>query len=166
MNRDPNHMPNLLTLVSTFMAIGGQTVNTFNAAQATLYIGLVLEEVAEMLKSVASGCLTEATEAVMLGHAKYVNDLANEFKAGMHRGDVLRSDRVKLLDDAGDTAWVAAGLMLSMANDAGGALAEIGRANHDKYVNGVAIRDANGKIQKPVMWRGPDLMPFISQPVD
>jgi len=160
----PDAPPNLLMMVQTFMKIGGQTTDRFNPQQTTLYIGLCLEELGEMLACIAVGELTPSDASRMSGAALFCQELAKEFKAGNHMGAITRADREELLDGFVDLAWVGLGGATSLSCDAGGAVAEVARANLDKYPGGVATRDANGKIQKPASWRGPNLQPFVQYP--
>lgn len=157
-----NHLPQM-TAVRKFMEMGGQTVNEFNAQQATMYIGLQCEELAEQLECVASGSLDNAGARDLYQASEMLKRLSSAFKQGFHMGAVMRCTHTDLLDGALDTAWVAFGTALSLSLNAGGAWCEVARANFDKYPNGNVLRDANGKIQKPLGWRGPDLLPFVAQ---
>ncbi|MFZ9330710.1 MAG: hypothetical protein ACO24I_05425 [Candidatus Fonsibacter ubiquis] len=74
---------------------------------------------------------------------------------------VQRADRESLLDADIDLAWVTIGSALSQGADVEGAAAEVSRANLDKFPNGVAIRDGNGKVVKPDGWKAPGLSTFI-----
>lgn len=159
----PYHQLPQMTAVRKFMQIGGQTVNEFNPQQATLYVGLICEEVAEMLEVVAGGALDTAGACELYETADSLKRLSSAFKQGFHMGALMRSTHTDLLDGALDTAWVAFGTALSLSLNAGGAWCEVARANFDKYPGGNVLRDANGKIQKPVGWRGPDLLPFVAQ---
>jgi predicted HAD superfamily Cof-like phosphohydrolase len=164
MINDAKINPNLLTIIGAFMRIGGQTTDALNPQQATLYVGLVLEEVAEMIETIAGGSVTQQDCAHLLGHADQIKLLSGEFKKGLHMGDLLRCDREELLDAFIDTAWVAVGAAYSVSHNTAGAVAEVGRANLSKYPNGQVLRDENGKIMKPPHWRGPDLSPFVGVP--
>nr|DAL65656.1 MAG TPA_asm: MAZG-LIKE NUCLEOSIDE TRIPHOSPHATE PYROPHOSPHOHYDROLASE [Caudoviricetes sp.] len=163
MMHDPNAMPNLPMLVKSFMDIGGQKTAVFNPGQATLYLGLVFEELGEFMAALATGCITEAERMDTLELADGLKGCANRFKQGMQTGDMGRAAVAteEVLDGAIDLAWVALGLVMSLSKNPAGAIAEVARANLDKFPGGVAIRDANGKIQKPPTWRGPDLYPFM-----
>lgn len=161
MTHDRYNSPNLLTIVRTFMETAGQTTDKFNAQQTTLYVGLVLEEVAELLQAVGAGCVDMNERLAMLNNSITISRLADQFKSGRHTGDVMRSNHEEVLDALIDTAWVAIGGALSISTNAAGAVAEVGRANHDKFPGGVVIRDANGKVKKPANWRGPNLQPFV-----
>ena len=160
---DPNVMPNLPMLVKSFMDIGGQKTNALAPQQATMYVGLCFEELGELVAAIADGCLEPAVRMDMKDMADGLVSVANSFKRGDHMGAVGRSAVAseEVLDGAIDLAWVALGLVFSLSPNAAGAIAEVARANLDKFPGGVAIRDANGKIQKPVHWRGPDLSPFM-----
>jgi predicted HAD superfamily Cof-like phosphohydrolase len=152
-----------MQVVQEFMRIGGQKTNIFDAQQATLYVGLVLEEVAEMLRTLQAGSVDT------LGRSRYtilISDLkalSSEMKQGFHMGDVLRCTHTNLLDDAFDVSWVAMGLMLSVSISASAAWREGARSNLAKFPNGVAKRDANGKIQKPEGWKPPNFLPYVQQ---
>lgn len=154
---------NLPQLVRQFMQTGGASTKGMNGEQACLYTGLQLEEMAEKLEAVATGCVNiRVTEHLEL-HAQLLRELSAEFKSGRHRGDILRANREALLDADIDLAWVALGGAFSIADDLSGAIAEVGRANLDKFPGGEVIRDENGKIKKPAGWRGPDLTPYFTE---
>jgi predicted HAD superfamily Cof-like phosphohydrolase len=159
----PYHLLPQMTAVMQFMEMGGQTVNQFNPQQATMYLGLQCEELAEQLEVVAQGSLDNAGSRDLYQAAEMLKRLSSAFKQGFHMGAVMRCTHTDLLDGALDTAWVAFGTALSISLHADAAWREVARANFDKYPDGKVIRDANGKIQKPVGWRGPDLLPFVAQ---
>lgn len=152
---------NIQDAVAAFMRAAGQTTDRFNSAQATLYTGLQLEEMAEKIEAIAGGAVTTLSKSYLLQHADSIRILALEFKQGMHRGDIMRANPEALADADIDLAWVALGGAMSMCRDAPGAISEVARANHDKFPGGVALKDENGKVRKPADWRGPDLSPFI-----
>lgn len=154
------------TAVRQFMELGGQRVNRFDAKQAALYTGLQLEELVEKLSVIKQGTVTLQDERTIEEAIEVMSRLADRFKAGLHMGDVLRSDRCELLDADIDLAWVSIGAAYSTSCDTEGAIAEVIRANMDKFPGGVVIRDENGKIRKPAAWRPPNLMPFVDQPID
>ena len=56
----------LVDAVDGFMRLAGQTTGRFNARQACLYTGLVLEEVGEMIDVIMEGCLTPAQTASLM----------------------------------------------------------------------------------------------------
>lgn len=146
--------------VRQFMKIGGQTVGHFNVQQTLLYLGLMCEEMAETMEVVRDGGVDgintqDLTELV--GVLKRVGD---GFKLGRHQGDLLRCNYEKLMDGMIDTAWVSMGAAWSFG-DCYGAFTEVIRANMNKFPDGVAVRDANGKIMKPACWREADLSPYV-----
>lgn len=152
---------NPLSLVQQFMTIGGQTTKGFNAKQACLYMGLQLEEIAEKLKLIAQA-EPDASFRVQLNElVNHIEVFAVRFKGGNHLAAVTFADRANTLDGDLDLAWVSLGSAFSLSTDAFGAFGEVGRANLSKYPNGEVLRDANGKIQKPVGWTGPNLLPFV-----
>lgn len=153
---------NLQRAVEMFMQAGEMSTSGFNAEQACLYTGLQLEEMAEKIEAVATGCISAVEQASLLNLVSVLTHFANQFKSGRHRGDILRADREALIDADIDLAWVSLGSSFSMADDTHGAIREVARANLDKFPDGVVLRDENGKIKKPDGWRGPDLSPFFT----
>lgn len=155
---------NITAAVGQFMEISGQTTNSLNAKQACLYTGLQLEEMAEKIEAIVVGAVTPSVRSYLEGLADTLIEASNQFKAGLHTGDILRGDREALLDADIDLAWVSLGAAFSLSRDVHGAIAEVTRANLSKFPSGVAKRDENGKVVKPVDWRGPDLSPFVEPP--
>lgn len=133
----------LIDNVKKFMMTAGQSVDGFDVRQAALYTGLQCEELAEKLEA--------------LGIASHLDDLANELKAGLWDYKFINADREELLDADMDLAWVSFGASFSAGADVAGAAGEVARANHDKG----NAKDRNGKVVKPVGWRGPDHSKFI-----
>lgn len=152
---------NLQQAVRNFMQIGGQSVDRFDAKQITLYTGLQLEELSEKLLAIKQGCINRADKDKFDYAIDVMCQLADELKAGLHMGDVVRGDRAGMLDADIDLAWVAIGGALSISTSAEAAAAEVIRANLDKFPGGVAIRDDNGKIQKPANWQAPQLSHLV-----
>jgi len=148
--------------VAEMMRIGGQSIHRFNAQQATMYIGLMLEELRETLACVAAGQVDHGNAPQLEALIGLMNVVGAKFKSGLHMGDVARADRAELLDGMIDTAVVSFGAAISISNNAAGAWREVMRANFSKFPDGVALRDANGKIMKPAGWTGPDLLEYIS----
>lgn len=157
MNRDSN----LQQAVREFMTAGGMKTDEFDAGRACLYTGLQLEEAAEKLEAVSTGCVDAMVRDRLLFSARLLRQQSLEFKQGKHRGDILRADREALLDADIDLAWVSLGAAYSTSCNTAGAIAEVARANLDKFPGGVVTKDANGKISKPTGWRGPDLSGFV-----
>lgn len=166
-HREQPHHPvppaiNQIKAIRTFITTGGQTADTMNIKQTGFYIGMQLEELAEELHEVIEAHVSPIDPHSELFQAhQWMKLLAKQFKEDQHHGAVLRANRVKLLDGFLDSIVVAGGGALSYSHDAEGAFREVHRANMDKFPGGVATRDANGKIQKPVGWKEPDLSPFV-----
>jgi predicted HAD superfamily Cof-like phosphohydrolase len=156
--------PGFVEAVRSFMATAGQSTDRFNARQATLYTGLQLEEMAEKLKVIAGGTVTPHAQTCLLRTVEALESLSTEFKQGFHTGDVMRADYAGLLDADIDLAWVSIGAALSTSTNTPAAVAEVSRSNHDKFPNGVVVRDENGKIAKPVSWLPPNLKLFVDPP--
>lgn len=152
--------------IERFLRYQGLEPNRFEAGAATLYLGLLLEEVAETLSEVSAGAVTQLEKGHLAMHANMLSTLAGEFKRGLYRGDVLRCNRTELLDGVIDAGWVALSAAYLISNDGRAAIAEVGRANLDKFPGGFAARDENGKVIKPKGWRAPDLAPFVDPPID
>lgn len=153
---------NPFAAVRSFMEKGGQSVDRFDARQATLYTGLQCEELAEKLLVIAGGALSSAGRGELLKAVEMLNDMSERFKAGLHLGDVMRCDHAAMLDADIDQAWVSLGAAFSVSHDTPGAFAEVAKANHAKFPNGVPLRNGQGKIIKPEGWRGPDLERFVA----
>ncbi len=170
-------LQNLTSAVRDFMEIGGQSIDGRNRRQAALYVGLIVEELAEML------------QALDIPVWNTLEEVSRDLKKGAwdHK---LDCDDVPVIDAAIDLAWVSIGLVYSLGADAGGAVREVIRSNMSKFegceVCGctggfldefhgryekcgkchghglIAGRDSDGKIQKSRNYSAPDLAPFVS----
>jgi predicted HAD superfamily Cof-like phosphohydrolase len=128
-----------------------------NPERAAFYIGMQLEELAEKIEAVYGGSTLLSEEMQSHGRA---------FKEG--RLDDVVSDRLNqpgsaeaLLDADMDLIWVSVGAAACQGADVLGAYNEVGRANWDKFPEGVITVDSvSRKIMKPAGWVGPDLKPF------
>lgn len=159
-----HHRLNLQAAVRTFMETAGDRTDQFNARQITLYTGLQLEEMAEKLEAILAGAVSEDSRFELRRAISVLTELSEQFKKGIHLGDVLRGDRVALLDADIDLAWCSLGAAFSTSNDTDAAIGEVIRSNLDKFPGGVATRDVNGKILKPADWRGPQLELLVDAP--
>src|SRR5687768_9284359 len=138
--------------VKLFNEIAG-TKERFNVKNVSLYMGLVLEETAEMLVSLG----VEADDDIsdLLERMDTVSHLfkCNEFEESISSF----INRKEFLDGAVDVAVVGLGAAISVGADVEGACHEVADSNLSKYeiVNGeyVVIKDENGKIQKPASFR-------------
>jgi predicted HAD superfamily Cof-like phosphohydrolase len=163
--------PNLIERVYEFNRIG-QTVppNGFNADRACFYTGMQLEELAEKIEAIADGEVGNLVRGELKTLARTMQMFGREFKEGKHMGAVLRADREALLDADIDVLVVTTGSMTYQTKKFREAAAHVLDKNDAKFtmIDGVltAVRDANGKIQKPQGWTPPDLSPFVEHPID
>lgn len=154
----------LTAAVRHFMRQGEQSVDRFNGRQATMYLGLQFEELAEKVAALMGGALTISDRERYRPLHDMLVKFANEFKAGLHEGDLLRCDHNELLDADFDLAWVSIAALYSESIAAQHAIAHGAFTNLDKFRNGV-VKDANGKIQKPADWRKPDFEPYTDKSI-
>ena len=154
----------LTQAVALFMTKADQSVNRFNARQACLYTGLQLEELGEKIEAIMRGCVTEAQREHLGVLHSTLRLFAKEFRNGMHEGDMLRCNHAELIDADFDSAWVSLGALFSTSTNALGAIGHGSFTNLDKFRNG-CVKDANGKVQKPVDWQAPDFEPFTDKSV-
>lgn len=157
------HMPafNINKSVRNFNMLAGRTLNVFNPDQAGFHTGLQLEEMAEKLDAIVSGCISPAVRNELASLANLMRTYADRFKAHLHTGDIMRGDRLAMLDADIDVVVVSLGSAYSISHNVDGACAEVDRANMDKFPGGVCTKDGNGKVKKPDGWRAPDLSPFV-----
>lgn len=148
--------------VREFMEKAGQSTARFNPAQASLYTGLQIEELAEKLFAISEGCLTSSQRKNLQQMAQSLDVLGDQFKRGVFQGTIGRADHAELIDADCDLAWVSIGALYSTSKDGLGALRHVAETNLDKFRNGV-IKDANGKIQKPANWKAPDFTPYVDE---
>jgi len=151
----------LFNAVNTFMETAGQSTGRFSARQAALYTGLQLEELGEQIEVIMGGCVTTEQRDHLQPLATMLRHYAKEFREGFHMGDILRCDHAALIDGQFDSAWVAIGALISTSPNPDGAIAHGTFTNLDKFVDGRAIKDANGKVQKRPGWKAPDFKPYV-----
>lgn len=165
---DPVVFPNLLQRVFEFNRIGQITPPSlhFNADRVGFYTGMQCEELAEKIRAIAKGCLTQGERNSMLLFAETLHQWGLSFKGGSQHGPVLRADREELLDGDIDMLVVSIGSLIYSTPHFKEAVAEVLDSNDAKFINGIAQHDANGKIVKPEGWKKPNLQPFVDQPID
>lgn len=151
----------LVDAVMGFMQIGGQSTHRFNPKQATLYMGLQLEELAEKVEVLALAAVEKHERDDLTEMRDYLTSMADRFKAGHFMGCFTRADHDKLIDADFDTAWVSIGAVVSTAALAEEAIAHGTYTNLAKFPEGKCVRDANGNIQKPAGWAPPDFTSFV-----
>lgn len=115
-------------------------------------IGCHFEEVAEMMEALG-----------FEEHAARTNELADFFKSGstLAIAYTIRTDRIEIADAMGDQIVTAIGVMENFKMDSIGIVDEINRSNHSKFVDGKAVFDKNGKIDKPESYSKPNLEPYV-----
>lgn len=161
-------MQSLQQAVKTFMVAGGQTVDAFDAEQIGLYIGMMFEELAEVIRAVYPGCVDTYNRTVLRVLANNLEVAAGAFKRQQFRGDIVRSDRENLLKEVLDSAWVSVAAAYSVSNDTEAACQELARSNLSKIgPNGEVVRDpGTGKILKPEYYSPAQMDMFIDKPID
>lgn len=160
MNEIPRTADALVESVYEFNRVAGSVPpGHFDAERVGFYIGMQLEELAEQIRAVLDGCVAY-TPLLKRLHEDMVY-AATTFKEGAFRGAVLRADRAELLDGAIDSTVVSLGAAIYQTPRFREAIAHVLGKNADKAPNGVATRDANGKVMKPAGWTKPDLTPFV-----
>lgn len=133
--------------VAHFMAAADQQRNDMTAR---LYLGLMLEEVAETLE--AEG---------YLNIARQIQGYATDIKSGL-----IPQQEPNLLagfDGGLDTVWVTFGYMLARNFPIAEGWAEVARSNASKTVNGRLIKNENGKVMKPDTYSPPDLVSVLNK---
>jgi hypothetical protein len=124
------------------------TYNDFN-----VQLGCHFEEFREMLAALTfeTGDPLRTTEALAL-----LDFRLKSFEAGLKDGRIKArpADRKGLLDSLCDQIVTAVGVGYCAKMDVPPSLEEVNRSNWSKFVEGVPLRDANGKITK-----GPNYTP-------
>lgn len=150
--------------VKLFNDIAG-TKEVFDQRKAAMYVGLILEEVAEMIESFKA----ESCES----RVKEFHEIAMKFKSGELDYLLDNVDRVEFLDAAVDIAVVALGAGISIGADIEKACHKVADNNLEKFpvVNGVhtVLKDANGKVRKPEGYKSvtlDDCIHYISKQKD
>jgi len=148
-------MSRLIEDVRKFMESADCTVDRHNPKQASLYLGLVAEELSEAIEAIG----TAPTAARM------ISALADALKQhdGSQLADMTHEQRTGLFDAALDIAWVAIGLAYSIGADPECGAIEVARSNLSKIgASGKMERDGNGKVIKGRNYSPPNLAPLVS----
>lgn len=142
-----------------FNRIAGKTGETFDARDTSLYIGLILEEVAELIESIP--------DQRNLGRLRVALEYNSKlFKEGFFDKQVADINRVDALDACVDISVVSIGGANALGTDTQSACHNVADSNLSKFTldeNGdyVVLRDANGKIKKPAEYKAPELAQFL-----
>jgi hypothetical protein len=117
---------------------------------ARLYLGLMLEEVAETME--AEGYLSIARE---------IQGFAGDIKGGLV--PQREPNLIEGFDGALDTIWVTCGYMLARNYPVAEGWAEVARSNRSKLVDGRVIKSETGKVMKPAIYSPPDLVRVLDR---
>lgn len=147
-----------LEKVVLFNDIGG-TKAEFDKRKASLYVGLCVEELGEMIESL------NQTHENWVAWVDALDQLATSFKSGEYDYAMDDVDRKEFLDAAADIAVVATGAGIAIGSDIIGAMNEVADNNLTKYnlVDGKyeVLLDENGKIKKPTNYQKVSLERFL-----
>lgn len=143
--------------VQDFMEKCGQNTTSHDPEQVSLYIGLMAEELREVVDALAER--GSAADDIVLHNLHRDTIPALDYLAGLGKrgalSDMVESaDQAELLDGFIDCAIVSLGAAISSSPDAEAAVEEVLAANDAKVSGGL---DGNGKIKKPEGWQPPDL---------
>ena len=147
--------------VKLFNDIAG-TKEVFEKRKALLYVGLVLEEVAELLTSIK---FTPETSPAFEERTNQIEALGNMFKSSVYDMSVADFDKVEFLDACVDISVVALGGGISIGANIMGACHNVANSNLSKFPfeggQYVVYKDENGKVKKPPSFVKPDLAQFL-----
>lgn len=151
-----SHMPafNLNRAARNFLLMIGRTIGIFNPHQAGLHTATQCMQLAIKLEAVMDGCINVGDRASLKMMSDMLRYHAAIFESGLHTGDVLRGDRVKMLHADIELAHASISAGHSISHNFDGACQEAVRAN----MGLVRVQD---KIVPPVGWKAADLSPFI-----
>jgi predicted HAD superfamily Cof-like phosphohydrolase len=159
-------MKSFVEKVIEFNTIAGTTGEQFDARKTSLYMGLVLEEVAEMVAAIKP--TDNQTVMVLAALGNTLDGFADAFKQGRFDsaiGSMSLEDRTEALDAFVDVAVVAVGGGIAVGSDVLGACHAVADNNLSKYplVDGVRVvlKDENGKVKKPEGYKSVELTEFI-----
>ena len=117
-------------------------------------LGVHFEEIAEMFESLG------------MSHQEHdMHLLANLFKSCdvVAMSVAMSANKTWLADSIFDQNVTSCGISNAYEFNHIGGLGEVNDSNYSKFVNGKAVFDKNGKIDKPEGYRKPDLARFISK---
>lgn len=161
-------MTDFVAKVLEFNQVAGTTGEEFNPRKTALYIGLVLEEVKELIDSLPLGEDGSADAQVLGAFAESVGAYSNAFKQGRFDatvGHMTEEHREEALDAFVDISVVALGGATAIGSDVVGATHEVADNNLSKFpvINGVrtALKDENGKVVKPEGYKPVRLGKFL-----
>lgn len=122
-------------------------------ANLRVQIGVHVEEVAEFLDSLIG--LNPDGETALTGARALMHMLADRIKSGEY--DVAIGNRKEALDAICDQIVTAVGVGHCAGFKTVEAISRVDESNWTKTVNGVFLRDQNGKITKPPTYKAPNM---------
>lgn len=122
-------------------------------ADLRVQIGVHVEEVAEFLDSLIG--LNPDGETALSGARALMHLLADRIKDGTY--DVTIGNRKEALDAICDQIVTAVGVGHCAWFKTVEAISRVDESNWTKTVNGVFLRDQNGKITKPPTYKAPNM---------
>lgn len=133
--------------------------DSFDARRVALYIGLVLEEVEEIIAAIPNPEKLGDLRIALKYHSRL-------FKEGAFDAQVKDIDRAEALDGFVDTAVVALGGGHALNSDLVGACHHVADNNLSKSVEdekGVRymLKDENGKVKKPDGYVSANVAPYL-----
>lgn len=147
--------------VIEFNYLAGNT-GELNNKLVSLYIGLVLEEVSELLE--ASNSEDHLINVIKTASKNY-KEYEGEYKKSLDKALLNKDNRVEILDGCADIAIVALGCGIANGCDIIGACEEVADNNLSKFpiIDGerVVLADENGKICKPKNYQSVNLEQFV-----
>lgn len=147
--------------VVEFNRVAGTSGEEFNVRKTGLYIGLIMEELEELIDSFESK--HEAFQVM----SKFLDLWGTRFKEGDFDSEIKQNlNRVDALDAFVDIAVVAVGGGHALGSDVVGACEHVADSNLSKSLvdeNGIRYmqKDANGKVTKPPSYWAPKLEQFL-----
>lgn len=127
-------------------------------------LGCHLEEVAEMLETIAPVASSVQNSEHITLSKDVINFMQRQFKAYSNGAELVIEDidRRAMLDALCDQVVTAIGLAYMLELDIEGGLKEVNRANYSKFdSDGNPIFNASGKIIKGPQYVAPDLTEFV-----
>lgn len=149
--------------VAEFMTGGGQEVRDFptiperlgaaydEGHQAEFIIAATMKGFADMIKETADTYKSEQ----LLSMALLSEEVAELFQA------IAENDLVEIADGSTDVKVIVYGIDNRYGLPSQVLFDEVHRSNMSKFVDGRAVRDAAGKIQKPPTWSPPRIQQVL-----
>lgn len=156
MNQTPATNKTFIEKTVKFNELGGNPIG-YDRHMLPFYIGMVLEESAEMIAAFENG--RGETDIVELH--ELMQRIGTKFKNGDYDALSDNCDIIEVLDGAVDTAVVSIGTIMKTGFDPAFACHQVADSNLSKFVIGedgklVALKNEQGKIMKGPNYFRPD----------